>query len=185
MARPTKLTPEIKNKILGYIRLGSFHDRACMAAGVDGSTMRRWQERGRAGKQPYADFLYEMEVADALAEMGFLATVQNAATTDAPGDWRARAFWAERRLAKNWGQRLRLQVDAALEDLLRHLKSRLAPDLYIRIVDATQDWDDRAQAVSGISGADAGENLITKLDRVATRGAAGRATPEGDPSAID
>lgn len=167
MARPSKLTPELQQKIVALVRTGNFLETACAASGIDARTLRNWVERGKKndkGNAKYADFVSALNVADAEAEIMFVAILHQAATgfttkvvdgksTVVPvsGDWKAKAFWAERRLAKRWGQKIRLQVDSAIEELLRHLRERLEPDTYQRVVDATTDFGDRAEGTDAIA----------------------------------
>jgi transposase len=172
MARPTKLTPEIQAKILGYVKAGNFLQTACLASGIDVRTLRNWVAKGRgndgtngrarvAPVPVYAAFLAELEMAEAEAEVAFVAVLNRAALGEVKGDWKAKAFLAERRLAKRWGQKVRLQVDSAISEFMQHLKARLDPDTFQRVVDATQDWGDRAEDIgaAGLAAEFAGLDL--------------------------
>lgn len=44
--RPSKLTPRLRDQIVGYVRVGNFASVAARAAGIGESTFYRWMERG-------------------------------------------------------------------------------------------------------------------------------------------
>lgn len=93
MARPTKLTPEVAEKILKSILAGSSIGAACGYAGVHPSTFYRWMERGdssgrRRADAPYRNLRAQVEQARAEAQVRLEALVNKAAE----GDWHA-ARW--------------------------------------------------------------------------------------------
>ena len=61
--RPTKLTPEVQERLTSAIRAGNFYEAACGYAGIDYRTFRRWMERGeRESRGPYrAKILFAYE----------------------------------------------------------------------------------------------------------------------------
>ena len=61
MARPSKLTPEVHQRIVQLVRGGVFETGAARACGIDPSTLRRWKVRGRREPGPYRDFLEDLE----------------------------------------------------------------------------------------------------------------------------
>ncbi len=84
MARPTKLTSEVREKILKSIRGGSSIASACGYAGVHASTFHRWMERGHpSGRSradaPYRTFRADVEQAQAAAQVRLEAYVNKAA----------------------------------------------------------------------------------------------------------
>jgi uncharacterized Fe-S cluster-containing radical SAM superfamily protein len=57
MGRPSKLTPEVQEKICNAIRAGNYYEAACAYAGIDYSTFRRWMIKGeKAKKGKYHEF---------------------------------------------------------------------------------------------------------------------------------
>ena len=46
MARPTKLTVEVRDRIVAAIRAGNYPEAAAQAAGISPSTFYRWLGRG-------------------------------------------------------------------------------------------------------------------------------------------
>jgi hypothetical protein len=69
MARPTKLTPEIHQKIVNFIRQGTYDWVAAQAAGVNAATFRRWMAAGREGDSRYVEFLQAVDRARAEARV--------------------------------------------------------------------------------------------------------------------
>jgi transposase len=101
MGRRTKLTPELQSKIAGAIAAGNYHEVACALAGVSTSTFYAWLEKGRAGKSPYVEFLEAVKKAEAAAEVKRIQIITKAADTD----WKAAAWYLERRYPERWGKR--------------------------------------------------------------------------------
>lgn len=61
MARPTKLTAEIHQRIVQFVRAGAFETVAARAGGVHPSTLRRWKKRGEREPGLYRDFVEDLE----------------------------------------------------------------------------------------------------------------------------
>jgi len=83
MARPTKLTVEVQEKIVGYLRQGNYLETAAAAVGIDRTTLRDWQRRGEraaaAGKRgKYRAFSLAVEKARAEAEIMGLGVITRA-----------------------------------------------------------------------------------------------------------
>lgn len=103
MARPTKLTPDVQDKIVSLLRAGGYVEAAAQAAGISPSTFHDWMARGeRTGKadKPYRDFKAAVDQARAEAESMHLALVSRAARDD----WRAAAWLLERQHPDRWGK---------------------------------------------------------------------------------
>ncbi len=93
MARPTKLTPELQETILRYLRHGSYVETASAAAGINKSTFYDWlrrasRERARlrqpgsrecAAEVPFLEFSNAVEKAQAIAEIRDLEIIALAA----------------------------------------------------------------------------------------------------------
>lgn len=130
MARPTKLTPVVREKIVLAVAGGSSYRAAALYAGVADSTFREWLARGRvarldrgAGKPrrtqraakrdrreaPYVELLQSVEEAGARAEVRAAGLLAKAAETD----WRAAAWFLERRDPQTFGQRMALEHTGA------------------------------------------------------------------------
>ena len=69
IGRPTKFTPEVKERLLYCIELGMSYVRACMLAGISDQTYYNWQKKATVDKIPeYVDFFEEMEQAEICGE---------------------------------------------------------------------------------------------------------------------
>jgi transposase len=70
--RSTKLTPALLKRLESLIGAGSGREAAARAVGISERTFHNWVERGRAGEEPYVQFLQRIEAAsDTLqAEVG-------------------------------------------------------------------------------------------------------------------
>lgn len=101
MARPSKFNQEVAEKILAAIRAGNFAEVAAAYAGISASTFYDWMRRGRAGKQPFAGFVEDVEQALASAEVRHVVNITEAAKRD----WRASAWYLPRACRERWAER--------------------------------------------------------------------------------
>lgn len=114
MSRPSALTPQVEERILGYLRLGNYVETACKAAGVHKDTYYGWMKRARTGKPEdarYADFAERVDAALADAEARDLQTIYLASKET----WQAAAWRLERRFPDRWSRNDRMKVDANVE----------------------------------------------------------------------
>src|SRR4051812_2957708 len=94
MARPTKLTPVVQEKIVQAIRAGNYAEISARAAGISPSSFYRWLERGeREPDSLYARFAEAVRLAEAEAEVHAVALLRRAM----PNDWRAALAYLQRR----------------------------------------------------------------------------------------
>lgn len=106
MARPTKLSAEVSERIVRAIRAGNFPEVAARHAGVHPSTYYRWRERGAlegeaSEDEPYCHFRAEVDRALADAEATEVALIAGAARG---GTWQAAAWLLEHRFRDRWGR---------------------------------------------------------------------------------
>lgn len=134
MARPTKLTKVLIKKLSGYIAKGNYQETACYLAGVSPSTFYNWKvlaERVAAGETDenadlLLEFLESIKKAEAKAEAKRIALIDK----QAADDWRAAAWYLERRYPKRWGRSDRLNVEASGPDGgAIPLETTIRPDL--------------------------------------------------------
>jgi len=129
MARPTKLTPDVRDRIATMIRAGAYAEQAARAAGIAPSTHYSWMERGENGERPFSEFSETIKTAEAKAEQQRVECIQDAAEA---GTWQAAAWWLERRFPGRWGRRnpeppvsrpamSEEDLDAQVERLLREV----------------------------------------------------------------
>ena len=104
MARPTKLTDEVSERVVRALRAGNFPDVAARHAGVHPATYYRWMERGAPARDapedaPYRRFRAEVERALADAEAAGVGLILQSARG---GSWQAAAWLLERRFSARW-----------------------------------------------------------------------------------
>lgn len=115
----SKLTPEAQRRIYQAIRAGNYKEVACQFAGISGTTLRNWVNKGRQSEAKgndncvYYHFLKGLEEAEAEAEVRNVAIVQRAAEKQ----WQASAWMLERRHPDRWSRndKHRLEVKAEVE----------------------------------------------------------------------
>ena len=93
-----KLTPEVTERITRLIRLGNCRETAAAAAGISSRTLRNWCMWGADGREPYTEFCDALEAAEAEIEKNVVIAVIAAAKKD----WKAAAWWLERRHPNRW-----------------------------------------------------------------------------------
>ena len=117
--RPTKLTPEVQEKIVSAIRAGNYASVAAEYAGISESTFYSWLRRGREAKSGrFPEFLQAVKRAEKEAEVRAVAIIQK----HMDNNWQAAMTYLERKFPQRWGRRDRLSVEveprAALAELL-------------------------------------------------------------------
>ena len=103
MARPTKLTPEVQERIVAVLRSGAYVEQAAEAAGIGRSTFDDWIRRGdsdAAKDKPFRDLRDAVEQARAEAEARHVALIARASSKS----WQAAAWLLERQYPNRWGK---------------------------------------------------------------------------------
>ena len=111
LGRPTRLTPELVEKIVPIIEAGNYIQTACMALGVSRSSFFAWMKRGREDREEgtvtiFSDFLDDVEEAEAVAEARLLEGAKRE-----PGGKR---WLLSRRFGQRFGDQLELNVAGAM-----------------------------------------------------------------------
>ena len=126
MARPTKLDQDLQARLCQRLRARAFAEQAARSVGIAPSTYHAWLARGRkviaaAGDDvteipdedaPFVAFVEAVDAALAEAEI-HATTIVRAAM---PADWRAAAWYLERRHPDRWRRRAAGELDANTED---------------------------------------------------------------------
>lgn len=94
------LTPELRSRFIGYLKLGNYVETVCRATGISVNTYYRWMAEAREGREPYATFALEVDEALAIAEMGDLAQLKKHSAEH----WQAASWRLERRHPDRWGR---------------------------------------------------------------------------------
>ncbi|MGH2973610.1 MAG: transposase [Solirubrobacterales bacterium] len=148
MARPTKLTPEVAERIVNAVRAGNYYEPAARSAGISPATFHRWIARGkRETKGAYYDFYESVERASAEAQVHAVALIKKAA---ADGEWRAAAYFLERRHPEGW--RRHESIDHEGSQLIVHTEELKDPktrkelrEITRRVADAREKRPRRAR----------------------------------------
>lgn len=112
---PTKLNPQIHDKIVAFVRAGSYVETAASASGISKNTFYDWLRRGAAqDKGIYRDFSDAVEKALAESEIVDVDRIGKAAKD---GQWQAAAWRLERRFPDRWGRsdRYRLEHSGSID----------------------------------------------------------------------
>lgn len=97
--RPSKYTPSVAKRICKWVEAGVSVEAAAEAEGVSRATVYNWRDRGLAGEEPYAGFVARLAKAKGLIEARVTAHI----TRKVKDDWRAGAWYLERRMAQRFG----------------------------------------------------------------------------------
>jgi transposase len=111
MARPSKYNPERSARVLEALRAGSSYRDAAEYAGIDEDTLGNWRKR-------YSDFSEAVVAAEAGVAIRAVLTIRQAFTE---GDWKAAAFWLERRRNKEWGRQVKVEIINTVREMARSL----------------------------------------------------------------
>lgn len=103
MARPSKLTQEITDRIVLAIRAGNYSKVAAEMAGIGETTFYRWLELGgkENARKDFREFRESIKRAEAEAEVRSVALIRQAADS---GTWQAAAWYLERKHGDRWGR---------------------------------------------------------------------------------
>lgn len=104
MARPTKLTPQVQQRIVQAIALGSTYELAAGYGGIAYNTFNEWMKAGAAAKSGrFLEFYEAVKEAEGAAAVGWLAKIEKAAND---GAWQAAAWKLERRYPQSYGRQV-------------------------------------------------------------------------------
>lgn len=146
--RKSKLTPELQERICNYIENGYTVEQACALSGIGETTYYRWLQTGRKAKTgKYREFWEAVKKAEKIAESKYLAIITRAAVGDpekkVKGDWKAAAWYLERRNPQQFARRdfLRQDVNAKVKgDVKLDLRSKLKEaEEFFRKLDKERD----------------------------------------------
>lgn len=106
MGRPSLLEsdPELGPRIVAYVARGNYLSVAAEACGIDRATLKRWQQWGRDGREPYATFSAALKAAKSKSEDESVERVRVGAT-----GWQGAAWWLERSRPERWSSDRRMK----------------------------------------------------------------------------
>lgn len=115
MSRPTKLTPEVQEKIVKDISLGVSYVDAAGACGIDYATFNNWMKRGQdETKGIYFKFFHAVSTAKSTAFANFTKVITKASMD---GEWRAALEYLKRHDPDNWGDSNKVDVTSGGEKI--------------------------------------------------------------------
>jgi transposase len=123
MARPSTYSPEAHARVIEALAAGTSRRGACDYAGISEDTFARWLKR-------YADFADAVVRAEATVELRAVVTIRQAFNA---GDWKAAAFWLERRRNKEWGRQVKVEIINTVREMAK--AAGLDPDAAVAEVE--------------------------------------------------
>lgn len=110
--RPSKFTPEIRKALIDAITAGLTYTHACQIVGIDYVTFTNWRNKGEQldeeDEEGFFDFFNALTRAETKASTAMMAHIRAAAQGDKKNginpDWRAAAWWLERRYPDEYGK---------------------------------------------------------------------------------
>lgn len=117
MARPSKLTADVQDRIVEALKLGATFELAAQYGGVSYHSFNLWRKRGaaelervanarknasiRESERPYVEFYEATKKAEGEAAVAWLERIEQAARD---GAWQAAAWKLERRYPQQYGR---------------------------------------------------------------------------------
>ncbi len=99
VARRSRLTPELADRIANLISTGNYDTVVCGLVGIHPSTYYGWLARGRRdGTGPYREFFDKVRKAETAREAKWVRDI------DSDPSWKAKAWLLERRYPERWGR---------------------------------------------------------------------------------
>lgn len=104
MARPPKKNEARVYEILQGLSIGMSRRAASALGGISDDTLRRWMKSDDT-------LAHSVERAEATASQTAVESIHRASID---GDWRAAAWWLERRRPEEWGKRTQIETPAGV-----------------------------------------------------------------------
>jgi len=120
MPRPSKLTPEIQQKIGDGVSLGLTYALAASAAGVTYQSLNSWMQRGQKDQSgKYYQFYKYIQKCNADAAKKCLKRLNSAAEA---GNCQVCMFILERRFPEDFGRRVYRKTNVVAENLNQNIE---------------------------------------------------------------
>lgn len=127
--RPSLYTPALHERVCALVAVRVPIRTACQLEGIGARTLYDWRERGRSGEEPFATFEQDLAIAVARSE----ATAVQFIATAAADNWKANAWWLERRFPKRYGAKQQLRVTKAPAEMTdEELEAAIAAHGFVR-----------------------------------------------------
>ena len=143
---PVQCTPELTALIVSDLEEGLLVLPVCIAHGMSKAAVYLWQQKGSAGKEPYATWYAAITQASGKGEVGL---GRRALRGDQKGEANGRAAMAAKWLTATHGKRynpkITVQIERELDVLLDVLAKVLPAEQYAECLAALSDVDDDGQ----------------------------------------
>lgn len=127
--RPTRYSDALGDQLCNLISAGVPMRVAARSLGIGRSTLYDWRNYGAQGIEPYVTFEAKLKRALSRAEASLTLNLVSAAKKD----WRAAAWWLERRHPERYGAKQTMRVEKALPELSdAELDAAIAKHGYVR-----------------------------------------------------
>lgn len=127
--RPTRYSDALGDRICMWIAGGMPIATSCMQEGIGRATFYDWKARAKVGEEPFATFFRAVDQALARSEVAVMQSVVAAAREN----WKAGAWWLERRFPKRYGQRQHVKLEKAPGEMTdAELDAAIAAHGYVR-----------------------------------------------------
>jgi len=134
--RPSLYTPALHAAVCALVAAGAPIRTVARQQRIGARTLYDWREKGLSGVEPYVAFAADLDAALAHAETSVVTTI--VATTQA--DWKAGAWWLERRFPKRYGAKQQMRIEKALPDMTdAELEEAIAAHGFVRALPPTDD----------------------------------------------
>ena len=102
VGRPSKLTDELQDEIVSYLKTGNYVETVCALVGISKSTFYSWLNKGKNSTRSneYSRFADAVEHAQAWAEARLVALISK----QAEKAWQAAAWLLERQHPSKWSR---------------------------------------------------------------------------------
>lgn len=143
--RPTKIEPEIHQKLIESISAGNYLETAASYVGITPATVRNWMRRGakeqarrercldpKDDEAPFLVFYGDITAAMARAEERAVLQIVNAGKEH----WQAALSFLERRFPQRWSARVNITVREELDVALEVLEQELTEAEYLKVLRA-------------------------------------------------
>jgi hypothetical protein len=129
--RPTKLTPEVQEKLVQALQAANTRVAACAHAGISYSVFAKWMRQGkkaRSGK--FVKFVQAVRDAEARAQLTLVTQLRQLVADD----WRGILALLGRRFPKDWAERQQVstklsgavQAEVVVKEVIAHTREEAA-----------------------------------------------------------
>ena len=165
--RPTKLTPEVRDKIVQALGLGNYRQDAAAFARVGVATLRRWLARGVREKEgEYARLYDAVTESEARCKITAMGCITKAARD---GDWRAGAWYLQRKYPHQFSEQSQLflfakafeQIEAAAEASGRPISDSVWDAAWTKLA---QDYASKIPGLSNVALDSGTDDIFDQID---------------------